>query len=435
MRRLTPLLITAAQVVCSAVGPTRADGHVYDVGAFGAVGDGKTINTVAIQRAINTCAGAGGGTVLISNGVYLTGALFLKQGVALRIEAGAVLKGSTDTNDYPWIESRIAGFEMIWPAGLINAIDLTNVCITGRGTIDGSGERWWREYWAARAADPERMDPHFRVGRPRLIHILRCTNVVVSGPRLMNSPFWHLQVTYADTVHISDLVVRAPAAPVRAASSDGIDIDSSCNVLIERCDIECADDAICMKSGRDADGLRVNRPTENVVVRDCRVGPAAGLVVFGSETSGGIRNVRIYNCRADPGCEEIVRFKTRMGRGGTVENVVYENITGAGVARVFSFNMDALGTMWVPEEFRQPVPPELGTPRIRNVTVRNLKVTRSESAGRIWGMRESPIEGLVLENIDLEVKNGFSIRNVKDPTFVNVRTNGVVVIPASDAGR
>ncbi len=392
---------------------------------FGAINDGKTVNTLAIQRAIDHCAKLGGGTIIIPEGVFVTGSIFLRQGVVLKISQGAILKGSTDTNDYPWIKSRIAGFEMVWPAGLVNAIGLSNVTITGPGTIDGSGERWWKEYWTARESDPDRMDPHFRVARPRLVHILNCTNLTVQRLQLINSPFWHLQVTYCDKVYIADITVRAPQSPIRAASSDGIDIDSSCNVIIERCDIECADDAICMKSGRDADGLRVSRPTENVIVRDCRVGPAAGLVVFGSETAGGIKNVHIYNCRADPGCEEIVRFKTRMGRGGVVENIVYENIIGEGIDRVFNFNMDALSSMWVPEEFRQPVPPELGTPKIRNVTVRNLKVKKSSSAGRIVGLTNSPIVNLTLENVDLEVTSGGPIiKHVHNLQSVNVVING-----------
>src|SRR5205807_8003957 len=129
--------------------------------------------------------------------------------------------------------------------------------------------------------------------------------------------------------------LRAQPTPVTAASSDGTDIDSTRNVLITGCDIACDDDAIGLKSGRDADGLRVNRPTENVVIRDCHVGYAAGLVCFGSETAGGIRNIRINHCRADNGCGEVVRFKTRMGRGGVVEDVVYENIEADGVRTVF----------------------------------------------------------------------------------------------------
>jgi polygalacturonase len=202
-------------------------------------------------------------------------------------------------------------------------------------------------------------------------------------------------------------------------------------VLITGCDIESADDAICLKSGRDADGLRVNRPTENVIIENCRVGNAAGLVVFGSETSGGIRNVTVRNCRADEGCEEIVRFKTKIGRGGVVENILYENITAVGTARVFNFNMNAFSTMWVPEEFTTPVPPEQGLPVFRNIVVRGLTAKNCDAAGRIAGLAESPLRNLKLENIHIEAHKDFVIENTVGLEFVNVNVNGKALKAAS----
>jgi exo-poly-alpha-galacturonosidase len=404
-------------------------GTRYPISKHGAVGDGKTINTGAIQSIIDRCATNGGGAVVVPTGTFVTGSIFLKPGVSLIVELGGVLKGSQDTNDYPWIETRIAGLEMKWPAALVNACGVTNLQITGEGTIDGSGERWWCEYWDARAREPDQVDPHFKIARPRLVHIMNSRDVLVRGLTLKDSAFWNLQLTYCEGVEIRDLTVRAPTQPIRAASSDGIDIDSSQNVLIEGCDIECADDAICLKSGRDADGLRVNRPTENVVIRKCRVGRAAGLVVFGSETAGGIRNVRISNCRADVGCEEVVRFKTRLGRGGVVEDVVYEDIVAVGTARVFNFNMDAFSTTWLPEEFRTPVSPEQGTPVIRNITVRNLRATDCAAAGRIAGLPETPVRNLKLENVSIEARRGFTIQHTLGLQFENVTVNGQPVKP------
>jgi exo-poly-alpha-galacturonosidase len=259
---------------------------------------------------------------------------------------------------------------------------------------------------------------------PRLVHVINSTKVLVQGLTLRDSAFWNLQLTYCEGVEVRDVTVRAPVAPVRAASSDGIDIDSSRNVLITGCDVECADDAICLKSGRDADGLRVNRPTENVEIVNCRVGNAAGMVVFGSETAGGIRNVQVRNCRADAGCEEVVRFKTRMGRGGVVEDVLYENITAVGTARVFNFNMDAFSTTWLPEEFRALPPPELGVPIFRNIVIRNLRATDCEAAGRIVGLAEAPLRNLKLENVSIEARKGFIIENTAELQFENVMVNG-----------
>jgi polygalacturonase len=214
---------------------------------------------------------------------------------------------------------------------------------------------------------------------------------------------------------------------VKAASSDGIDIDSTRNVLITGCDIECADDAICLKSGRDADGLRVNRPTENVVIRNCRVGPAAGLVVFGSETAGGIRNIKIYDCRAEAGCGEVVRFKTRAGRGGVVEDILYENIEADGVRSVFNFNMDAFSNTWVPERFRTPVPPEQGTPIFRNIQVRNLRARNCSAAGHLVGLAESPLRQLTLQDVDIQAASGFTIRHTAGLRFQNVKVNGKTI--------
>lgn len=396
----------------------------YLVSEQGAVGDGKTLNTDALQSVIDRCATNGGGDMVVPRGVFISGAIFLKPGVNLVLEKGAVLKGSQDTNDYPWINTRIAGLEMKWPAALVNADGMTNLQIKGEGTIDGSGERWWKEYWDARAKEPNRVDPHFKIARPRLVHVINSTNVLVQGLTLRDSAFWNLQLTYCDGVVVRGVTVRAPVAPVRAASSDGIDIDSSRNVLIADCDVECADDAICLKSGRDADGLRVNRPTENVEIANCRVGNAAGMVVFGSETAGGIRNVKVRDCRADAGCEEVVRFKTRMGRGGVVEDVLYENITAVGTARVFNFNMDAFSTTWLPEEFRVLPPPEQGVPVFRNIVIRNLRATDCEAAGRIVGLAETPLRNLKLENVSIEARKGFIIENTAGLQFENVMLNG-----------
>jgi oligogalacturonide lyase len=404
----------------------------FVIGDHGAVGDGRALSTKSIQAAIDRCSAEGGGAVVVPKGTFLTGAIFLKQGVNLRIEKDGVLKGSQNTNDYPWIETRIAGLEMKWPAALVNADGMNGFELSGEGTIDGSGERWWREYWDARSREQGGTDPHFKVPRPRLVHIIRSRNVVVRDLSFTNPAFWNLQVTYCDGVELRDLKIRAHGEPVKAASSDGIDIDSTRNVLIKGCDIECDDDAICLKSGRDADGLRVNRPTENVVIRNCRVGQAAGLVVFGSETSGGIRNVRIYDCKAGDGCGEVVRFKTRMGRGGVVEDVLYENIEADGARMVFNFNMEAFSTTWLPEEFRTPVPADKGTPIFRNIRVRNLRATNCGSAGRLVGLVDSPLRDLTLENVSIETKSGFTVRNARGLHFENVKVNGVPVAAPRD---
>jgi polygalacturonase len=406
---------------------SSASAAVRSIIGQGAVADGATLNTRAIQNTIDLCAREGGGTVVVPKGIFLSGAIFLKQGVNLEIAEGAILRGSQNTNDYPWIPTRIGGFEMKWPAALVNACSLRGVSITGQGAIDGVGLPWWRRYWETRAEEPDGLDPHFKVPRPRLMHIFGCTNVTIAGLSLSNSPFWTLQLTYCDGVVVSNLTVRNPHSPVHAASSDGIDIDSSCNVIVDGCDVVNDDDGICLKSGRDADGLRVNRPTENVVIRNCRVGYSAAMVAFGSETSGGIRHVRISNCRADDDCSSVVRFKSRMGRGGIVEDIVYENIRADNVRSVFSFNMDAHGTTWLPEEFRTLPPPDKGTPIFRDITVRSLTARHAGRAGNIVGLPEIPIQNMTLQKVDIEVGDGFIIRNAPGLHFIDVTLNGKAV--------
>lgn len=430
----TGLVAGGVFLLCATLAAAGDSRQVY-VSDAGAKGDGQTVNTKTIQAAIDRCAATGGGTVVVPKGTFVSGALFFKQGVNLRIEKDGVLKGSQDTNDYPWIDTRIAGFEMKWPAALVNADGVRGFEISGPGALDGSGERWWREYWQTRDREEDRADPHFKVGRPRLVHIIRSEQVAVRDVLMRNPAFWNLQLTYCDGVVVSNLTVRAHNASPRAASSDGIDIDSTRNVLVTHCDIECDDDAICLKAGRDADGLRVNRPTENVVIRNCRVGNAAGLVVFGSETAGGIRNVKVYDCCAEAGCGEVVRFKTRMGRGGVVENVLYENIKADGVRDVFSFNMDAFSNTWVPEQFRVQVPAGQGTPVFRDIRVRNLKANNCVSAGKLVGLAVSPLRDLTLQNVDIQADSGFTVRHVVGLRFENVKVNGKrVAAPATAAG-
>ena len=432
--RVSNFFASVAIILLFCALPLRAADHSkrFPITSFGAIADGKTLNTKSIQSTIDACAKAGGGNLIIPKGTFITGSIFLKQGVNLVLEKDAVLKGSQNTNDYPWIDTRIAGLEMKWPAALINADGLTNLQLSGEGMLDGSGERWWREYWDTRKREKDDIDPHFKVPRPRLIHLIRCQKVLVQDLSLKDSAFWNLQLTYCDGVEVHDLKIRAPHEPVKAASSDGIDLDSTRNVLITGCDIECDDDAICLKAGRDADGLRVNRPTENVVIRNCHVGHAAGLVCFGSETAGGIRNIRISDCRADNGCGEVVRLKTRMGRGGVVEDVLYENIQADGVRQVFNFNMDAFGTTWLPEQFRDPAPPEKAMPTFRNITVRNLTAKNCSAAGHLTGLAQSPLRDITLENIDIQAKGGFIIRNALGLQFKNVNLNGKPVSPPQE---
>ncbi len=388
---------------------------IFDVKSTGAIGDGKANDTAAVQKAIDDCAAAGGGVVSLPAGAYRCGSLFLKSHVTFQIEKDALLQGSTDDTDYPIIDTRIAGLEMKHPAALVNAIDCEDVAVGGAGTVDGSGKYWWDIFWKTRDARGRGVD--FQVLRPRLICFTRCTGVRVSGLYLANPAFWTLHILYSSNVEIDGLTIRAPA-PHKAPSSDGIDIDSSSDVRISRCDISCDDDDICVKSGRDADGLRVNKPSENILISDCTIGQGQGISM-GSETAGGIRNVTVRRCTFT-GTGGAARIKSMPGRGGVVENITYEDITATNVASPIDIGLSWGGDDWkkfVDPKYSAAVPEELGTPKVHNITIRNFTASapigpRPSSvthAGTISGLPNSPITNVILENVHISAERGMTI--------------------------
>ena len=334
---------------------------------FGAVGDGKTVNTKAIQAAIDKCAATKkGGVVVVPKGTFLSGAIFLKQGANLLVEKDGVLKGTTNPDDYPQIQTRWEGTEEMYTASFVNAEGVTGLTISGEGTIDGSGEEWvqknpYRRPPAAApgaapaapgaastaaapivtpppapaaapaapplavAARPAAPGPGTapRRGRPRLIGIQNSKDVLLSGLNLHNQAVWCLFVLYSQNVEIDGVKITAEH---NIPSSDGIDIDSSKHVHITNVFIDDDDDCISIKSGKDADGLRVNRPAEDILIENSHFAYGQGGVAMGSETSGGIRNVTVLNCVMDSGNWAPIRFKSQPSRGGVVENITYKNI-------------------------------------------------------------------------------------------------------------
>jgi polygalacturonase len=281
----------AAALLLAASHAISAD---FNAANYGAKGDGVTKNTAAIQTAIDAAAKKGG-TVVLPAGTYLTGSLFVKSGVTLRLDKDVTLLGSRDINDYPMMPTRIAGIEMSWPAALVNVYQQKNAAIVGQGTIDGDGKVFWDAYWALRKQyEPRglRWASDYDARRPRLVQIFDSSAVKVGGGLLMRrAGFWTVHVCYSEDVAVDGLTIRNNEEG-RGPSTDGIDIDSSRKVLVANADISVNDDAVVLKAGRDADGLRVNRPTEDVVVRDVIVRDSKGGIVFGSETSGGLSQHR-----------------------------------------------------------------------------------------------------------------------------------------------
>ncbi|KAK0341616.1 hypothetical protein LTR94_025652, partial [Friedmanniomyces endolithicus] len=308
-------LIGALASPARSLAQTRAR---YDVADFGAVGDGRTVNTRSLQAAIDTAAGQGGGDVVVGAGLYLSGALFVKSGVNLMIDRGAVLRGLPDLSAYPMVRTRVAGIEMEWPAGLLNIYQQSGAKITGEGLVDGDGKVFWDSYWALRRDyDPKdlRWAADYDCRRPRLIHVYDSQDVEVSGLNLARSGFWTVHICYSRRVKVSDLVIRNNLGG-RGPSTDGIDIDSSEDILVERCDLSVNDDAICIKAGRDWDGLRVARPCRRVTIRDCVVRDALAGMTFGSETSGGFDEIEVSGLRIEYPVPLGVFFKSGHTRGG-----------------------------------------------------------------------------------------------------------------------
>lgn len=363
----------------------------YLVTDFGAVADTSKINTIAIQKTIDQCAANGGGTVVIPKGTFVSGSVFLKAKVNLHIEKGGVLKGSANEKDYPQIDTRWEGEEKKWTASLVNAIGLDKIKVTGPGIIDGSGLVW--------TAKPR---GSLHQGKPRLIGFQNCSNVDISNLTLLNQPSWGLFVLYSTKVEISGLTIRAAH---NIPSSDGIDIDSGNKIHITGCDIDVNDDCISIKSGKDEDGLRVNKPSENILIENCRFGYGHGGVAMGSETSGGIRNVTVQNCVADSGNWAPIRFKSQPSRGGVVENIIYKNLKLNGTRKAFEFNM-----AW---RMINPKPPAKILPVVKNVKLINIK-GNVNTIGDIHGLEGSPIIGVTFKDCNLTAQKGLLIEHARN---------------------
>jgi polygalacturonase len=366
----------------------------YVITDYNAIGDGQTLNTKAIQSAIDLCALQGGGTVIVPEGVFLSGAIFLSQDVNLHIEKGGILKGTVNPDDYPQVFTRWEGTECEWTSAFINAFNMIGLKLTGEGTIDGSGDQWMEKY--------PRYSPDLKVGRPRLIAIQNCSEVLVSGLTLRNQACWGLFVLYSNGVLIENLTIKAEHNII---SSDGIDIDSSNDVHIIGCNIDVNDDCIAIKSGKDEDGRRVNRPSEEILIEKCRFRYGYGGVSMGSEMSGGIRNVEIRDCIVEADNWAPIRFKSQPSRGGVVENITYRDILLQNTRKAFEFNME-----W---RMVPPIkPPSDPLPIVRNVNIINVAGT-VQNVGDMHGLEASPIQNVKFINCEITAQKGFIIENVE----------------------
>lgn len=431
MRYLLPILLLALQ---AAISPCTGRAAEIDVNRFGAKGDGTSVDTAAIQKALDEAAKTKG-TVVFHPGTYLTGSIFVKSNTQLRIDEGVELRGLQDLAAYPMMPTRVAGIEMKWPAALINVYEQSNVQISGKGVVDGDGKIWWDKYWKLRGEyEPKglRWAADYDCPRPRLVQIYKSSNVRVAGLTLKRSGFWTVHICYSQDVTADSLTIRNNIGG-RGPSTDGIDIDSSTGVIAEDNDIECNDDAICLKAGRDADGLRVNRPTQQVRIRHNTVRGGAAGVTIGSETSGGIRDIDVERLTVMQGVPAGILFKSANTRGGVVQGIRVRNVEMTGVPRPVNITMNwnpsysyaklPEGMKDVPDYWRAllaPVSPELGTPHFRDVHISDVTATAAQQAFTVSAYPDAPLENFEFHNIHIDAKTAGSIQNAQNWSFVGV---------------
>jgi hypothetical protein len=282
--------------------------------------------------------------------------------------------------------------------------------------------------------------------RPRLIQIYKSTNVSLEGLTLKRSGFWTVHICYSKTVAVDGITIRNNTQD-RGPSTDGIDIDSSSGVRVQHCDIDCNDDAICLKAGRDADGLRVNRPSEDIDITDNTVRGGAAGVTFGSETSGGIHGVRIDNLTVLKGVPSAVLFKSAATRGGTIENIRISHVIATDVPTPISITMNwnpaysyataptgnlPVGMKVAPDYWQtllSPVAPEKGIPHFRDIQISDLKATGARQAFAVSSHADSPLQQFLLKNIDIEARSAGTIQNADGWVFSNVH------VVAADGGK
>lgn len=301
-------------------------GKKYNIAEYGVRNDSALLQTEKIQSVIDRAASDGGGVVIIPKGTYLSGALFFKPKTHLYLEKDAVLKGSDDISNFPIVDTRIEGQSLKYFAALINADGVDGFTISGKGTINGNGTRYWKSFWLRRKVIPKctNMDEL----RPRLVYISHCNDVQLSGVSLINSPFWTTHLYRCNNVKLLNLHIFAPSAPVKAPSSDGIDIDVCSNVLVKNCYLSVNDDAIALKGGKGpwADTDPNNGSNTNIIIEDCTYGFCHSGLTCGSESIHN-RNIIMRRCKIS-NATRLLWLKMRPDTPQRYEYILVEDITG-----------------------------------------------------------------------------------------------------------
>lgn len=434
--------------------------HIRD---FGAIGDGTTFDSPAINAAIEACEGRGGGRVVVPAGTYHCGPIGLRSGVELHLEAGALIQFSRDFDDFPLCIAFWEGQRTVQCRSPLWGEGLRDVAVTGAGTFDGGGEAWrpvkkmkltdseWNElrarsgvvdeergiWWPSETAmhgearvrqmresgAPPRIEDYVPARdflRPNMVQLVECSGVVFDGPTFRNSPAWNVHLMLCENVNIRHCTILNPWF---AQNGDGIDLESCRDVRVENCVLDVGDDAICLKSGKDAEGRRLGRACEDIHISNCRVLHGHGGVVVGSEMSGGVRRVRVDGCEFR-GTDVGLRFKTCRGRGGTVEDIQIRDIKMAEIlGAAISFDMFYQGTAWGEDDpvsaRREPVSEE--TPIFRDVAIENVSCEGARIAIEMRGLPEMPIENISISNMNARAQWGVQLQDARDITLRDVQ--------------
>jgi polygalacturonase len=391
--------------------------NIFNITSYGAVSNGTTSNTTAFKNAIAAAVAAGGGVVDVPSGTWLTGPIVLKSNIELHLESGSTIKFSQTFSDYlPVVLTRWEGLDVNNFSPFIYALSATNVAVSGTGTIDGQGSAWWGwkstqktedqnvyNYYISHLNSSGVLSPipapptSGKTGglRPTMIECNKCTNFLVESIKTQNSPYWNIHPLYSSNVIIRNANITSNSS---GSNGDGIDPDSSTNVLITNNTFATSDDNISIKSGLNEDGIAVAKPSSGIVIQNNTSTTGHGGAVIGSEMSGGVNNVSVKS-NTFKGLQRPVYIKTLPGRGGTVSNVWWDTLT-------LGWSTDALDV--TTNYGSSSIPPHNTKllPTVKNVTIQNITATGTAPVYEFIGLSGSPFSGIVLNNVHLTGTNG-----------------------------
>ena len=383
----------------------KQSGLTLNVRDFGATGDGTTKDTLSIQQVIDRCWVLGGGEVIVPAGNYFIGAIALRSNTLIRLDKDATLMGTPDFSDYPIMQVRWEGKWIEGHTALIYGSDVENTGIIGPGKITGNH------------ALGGRPNPDNPLRHPALIETIGCKNLRFEDFTTDYYLMWSLHPTYCENIVIKNLTIRSTGG-----NGDGIDIDSCKHVLIDNCDISTGDDCIAIKSGRGMEGYRLLKTTEDVEIVNCSLADSIfACIGIGSETSGGIRNIRIKNCKFTAARTYAIYIKSRPGRGAFIEDISAENLEVSGMKGGFlRFNTLASGL-----QDQDPIPGKEGIPTLKNFSFTNIKVDNVPVLidGRSVHP-DKPLEGFALYNVTGTCSKGISLANIEKADIQHINVSG-----------